>query len=95
MSANLESSQGLIHSQQVLLALTEAGLDRQVAYGIVQRHAMRAWQEKRPLLDLLRADPEVRAHLDDQALTALFDLDHHTRHVEHIFERVFGRDAAH
>jgi adenylosuccinate lyase len=95
MRANLESSQGLIQSQRVLLALTEAGLDRQAAYAIVQRHAMRAWQDKMPLLDLLRADPEVIARLDEDALASLFDLDHHVRQVDRIFERVFGPDATH
>jgi adenylosuccinate lyase len=90
MRANLELSQGLIHSQRVLLALTAAGLGRQEAYAIVQRHAMRAWQDGTPLLELLRADPEVGAHLDPEALAALFDLDHHLKHVDRIFERVFG-----
>jgi adenylosuccinate lyase len=93
MRANLESSQGLIHSQRVLLALTEAGLDRQAAYGIVQRHAMRAWQDRVPLQDLLRADPDVMAHIDEETLGALFDLDHHLKEVDHIFARVFGADA--
>jgi adenylosuccinate lyase len=90
MRANLEGSQGLIHSQRVLLALTAAGLGRQEAYAIVQRHAMRAWRDRVPLLDLLRADPEVTARLDAPALAALFDLGHHTKHVERIFARVFG-----
>ena len=90
MMTNLEMTQGLVHSQQVLLKLTEAGLARQKAYEIVQRNAMRAWQEKRPLLPLLQAEPEVTAHLDDAALTALFDLSHHTRHVNSIFARIFG-----
>ena len=93
MRANLESSQGLIHSQRVLLALTEAGLDRQAAYAIVQRHAMRAWQDRVPLQDLLRADPDVMAHIDEDALASLFDLDHHLKEVDHIFARVFGDDA--
>ena len=95
MRANLDSSQGLIHSQRVLLALTEAGLDRQAAYGIVQRHAMRAWQDRVPLLDLLRADPKVMAQIGEDALASLFDLDHHVSQVDHIFARVFGDDAAH
>jgi adenylosuccinate lyase len=94
MRANLDSSQGLIHSQRVLLALTEAGLDRQKAYEIVQRHALRAWRERTPLLDLLGADPEVAAQLDRDALAALFDLDHHIKHVDLIFARVFDGDAA-
>ncbi|MGH6912199.1 MAG: adenylosuccinate lyase [Geminicoccales bacterium] len=93
MRANLESSQGLIHSQRVLLALTEAGLDRQAAYAIVQRHAMRAWHEKLPLLDLLGADPEVAAQLERDRLAELFDLEHHIKQVDRIFERVFDQDA--
>ncbi|MCE3247584.1 MAG: adenylosuccinate lyase [Geminicoccaceae bacterium] len=90
MRANLDSSQGLIHSQRVLLALTEAGLARQGAYAIVQRHAVRAWREGVPLLDLLRADPAVIGRIDERALAALFELGHHTRHVDRIFARVFG-----
>jgi adenylosuccinate lyase len=90
MRANLDSTQGLIHSQRVLLALTEAGLARQDAYAIVQRHAMEAWRQRVPLLDLLRADPEVTVRLDEAALSALFDLASHTRHVDRIFARVFG-----
>jgi adenylosuccinate lyase len=95
MRANLESSHGLIHSQRVLLALTEAGMDRQAAYGIVQRHAMHAWQDRVPLQDLLRADPKVMAQIGEDALASLFDLEHHVSHVDHIFARVFGDDAAH
>jgi len=94
MRANLDSSRGLIHSQQVLLALTEAGLDRQAAYAIVQRHAMRAWQERRPLLDLLAGDPEVTARLGRDQLAVLFDLAQHVKQVDRIFERVFGDDGA-
>jgi len=90
MQANLELTRGLIHSQRVLLALTEAGLGRQEAYAIVQRHAMRAWRDGTPLLELLRADPAVRAHLDEAALAGLFDLGHHLKHVDQIFARVFG-----
>jgi adenylosuccinate lyase len=93
MRANLDSTQGLIHSQRVLLALTEAGLGRQEAYEIVQRHAMRAWRESVPLLALLRTDPEVTALIDEVALAALFELGYHTRHVDRIFARVFGAAA--
>ncbi|HEX6144756.1 MAG TPA: adenylosuccinate lyase [Geminicoccaceae bacterium] len=91
MRENLERTQGLIFSQRVLLALTAVGLSREDAYRIVQRHALRAWQERLPLLDLLGADDVVRAHLDPDALASLFDLGYHTRHVDLIFERVFGR----
>jgi adenylosuccinate lyase len=90
MRANLEQTRGLIHSQRVLLALTEAGLGRQEAYEIVQRHALAAWQGGGTLLDRLRTDPEVSARLSDDELGALFDLDHHRRHVDTIFRRVFG-----
>ncbi len=95
MRANLDSSQGLIHSQRVLLALTEAGLDRQEAYGIVQRHAMRAWRDRVPLERLLAADQDVRSRLDRASLAALFDLDYHVKRVDQIFARVFRDDAAH
>ncbi|MEM7026431.1 MAG: adenylosuccinate lyase, partial [Pseudomonadota bacterium] len=73
----------------------EAGLDRQEAYEIVQRHAMRAWEHKLSLFDLLRADPDVTAHLNEESLAEFFRLEHHTEHVDHLFERVFGQDAAH
>jgi adenylosuccinate lyase len=89
MMFNLNMTKGLIHSQQVLLALTEAGLGRQEAYAIVQQNAMRAWQEQVPLQDLLAADPAVSAKLDRAALRRLFDLAYHTKNVEVIFERVF------
>jgi adenylosuccinate lyase len=92
MRANLERTQGLIFSQRVLLALTAAGLGRQEAYAIVQRHALRAIEERVPVEDLLRADSEVTARLSEAELHALFDLGHHLRHVRHIFERVFGAD---
>ena len=78
MRANLELTKGLIFSERVLLKL-------------VQRHAMRAWAEGRPLLALLEADPEVTARLPAADLRALFDLGHHLRHVDLIFGRVFGR----
>jgi len=89
MMANLEMTQGLVHSQQVLLALTRTGLGRQEAYAIVQRNAMRAFEEKRPLLALLKAEPEVTTHLGEAALSKLFDLQHHTRHADTIFARIF------
>ena len=91
MRANLEATHGLVFSQQVLLALAERGLPRQRAYEIVQRHAMRAFTEERPLLELLAGDPEVTTRLPDEELARLFDLQYHTRHVDRIFARVFGR----
>jgi adenylosuccinate lyase len=90
MRANLEQTKGLIHSQRVLLALTEAGLGRQEAYAIVQRHALEAWRRGQPLLDRLRTEPEVTKRLSPEQLSGLFDLGFHTRHVDTIFSRVFG-----
>jgi len=87
MRANLDSLHGLHNSQRVLLALVEAGLARQHAYQLVQRHAMRAWSEARPLIELLRADGEITGHLDDAALAALFDDRYHSKHVDEIIER--------
>ncbi len=91
MRANLEATHGLVFSQRVLLALTESGMPRQSAYEVVQRHAMRAFAEGRPLQELLAADPEVTARLTGDRLAELFDLRYHLRHVDTIFARVFGR----
>jgi adenylosuccinate lyase len=90
MRENLEHTKGLIHSQRVLLALTEAGLGRQEAYAIVQRHALDAWRHRQPLLDRLRTEPEVTKRISPEKLSGLFDLGYHTRHVDAIFRRVFG-----
>ena len=90
MRENLERTKGLIHSQRVLLALTAAGLGRQQAYEIVQRHALDAWRRGEPLLDRLRAEPAVTSRLSPEQLSASFDLAYHTRHVDAIFRRVFG-----
>ncbi len=89
MRANLDRLGGLIHSQQVLLALTQAGMEREAAYALVQRHAMRAWEENKNFKSLLGNDYEVTEVLDRGALAELFDLDHHLRHVDTIFARVF------
>jgi adenylosuccinate lyase len=92
MRKNLDCMGGLVHSQRVLLALTQAGASREDAYALVQRNAMKVWEAdgQQSLLDLLKADPEVASHLDGQALAACFDLDHHFKHVDTIFVRVFG-----
>jgi adenylosuccinate lyase len=96
MARNMNRMGGLIHSQRVLLALTQAGMSREDAYAAVQRNAMKVWDADGALslLDLLNDDAEVRARLSSAQLEALFDLDHHLRHVDTIFERVFGRAAA-
>jgi adenylosuccinate lyase len=87
MAENLDLSQGNIYSQRVLLKLTESGLARQVAYELVQRHAMRAWKERRPLLELLAADPAVNERLGPADLKACFDPGWYVRNVEVVFRR--------
>jgi adenylosuccinate lyase len=87
MAENLEASHGNIYSQRVLLRLTESGLARQVAYERVQRHALRAWKERRPLLELLAADPVVTERLPPAELKACFDPTWYVRNVEAIFRR--------
>ena len=84
----LESSHGLVYSQRVLLGLVESGLTREDAYALVQRNAMRAWDEGRPLGELLAGDPEVTERLDAGALEALLDPAWYTRHVPEVMERV-------
>ncbi len=93
MAANLDRLHGLVHSQRVLLALTQKGLSREKAYALVQRKAMQVWQTGADFLTLLAEDPEVSAHLDKAELKALFDLDYHMKHVETIFARVFGDEG--
>ncbi len=88
MQANLDRLGGLVHSQRVLLALTQAGISREDAYRLVQRNAMPVWRGEGQFLDLLKADAEVT--LDDAALEALFDIGYHFKHVDTIFARVFG-----
>ena len=89
MRANLDALGGLVFSQQVLLALTQAGITREDAYAIVQRHAMAAWQGSGRFQDNLAGDPEVAGRIPADDLAALFDLAQHTRHVDTIFARVF------
>jgi adenylosuccinate lyase len=91
MHKNLDRLGGLVHSQRVLLALTQKGVAREDAYRLVQRNAMKAWQGDRDFLALLKADKEVRKHLSDAELTSFFDLDFHFAHVDTVFRRVFGR----
>ncbi|GMM93041.1 adenylosuccinate lyase [Qipengyuania sp. MTN3-11] len=92
MQANLDRMGGLVHSQRVLLALTQAGVSRENAYAIVQRNAMKVWESDGhlKLLDLLKQDGEVTAVLGESALEEKFDLAYHFRHVDTIFARVFG-----
>jgi len=90
MRANLDRLGGLIHSQRVLLALTSAGVPREDAYRLVQRNAMKVWQEGSDFLEELLADKDVTTALAPDVIRAQFDLGYHTKHVDDIFERVFG-----
>ena len=89
MQDNLDKLGGLVHSQRVLLALTQAGVSREDAYRLVQRNAMPVWRGEGIFLDLLKADAEVV--LDDATLESLCDLSYHFKHVDTIFNRVFGQ----
>jgi adenylosuccinate lyase len=90
MKKNLDRLGGLVHSQRVMLALTQKGLARDDAYRLVQRNAMRAWREAGDFASLLKKDGEVAKHLSEADLTRLFDMEHHLKHVETIFQRVFA-----
>jgi adenylosuccinate lyase len=90
MQKNLERLGGLVHSQRVLIALTQKGMAREEAYRLVQRNAMRVWDGEGEFLPLLESDPEVRKHLSEVELAELFDLSYHLKHVDTIFNRVFG-----
>ena len=85
MRWNLESSHGLVFSHRLLLALVDAGLARDDAYRLVQRHAMRAWEEETDFAGLVRSDPEIAGRVD---LEAVFDLDATVRHVDTVFDRL-------
>ncbi|MCX5497002.1 adenylosuccinate lyase [Kaistia dalseonensis] len=90
MQKNLDRLGGLVHSQRVLLALTQKGVSREDAYALVQRNAMRVWEEGADFLTELKADPDVTAALSEAELEEKFDLGYHTKHVDTIFRRVFG-----
>ena len=90
MQKNLDATHGLVHSQRVLLALTQAGLAREDSYRLVQKNAMRAWNGEGNLLDLLKSDPDVSKALPAAKLEAMFDLGYHLKQVDTIFKRVFG-----
>ncbi len=90
MQKNLDRLGGLVHSQRVLLALTQKGVSREDSYRLVQRNAMPVWRGEGEFLTLLKADPEVRAALSEAELEEKFDLGYHLKHVDMIFRRVFG-----
>ena len=90
MMKNMNKFRGLVHSQRVLLALTQAGASREDAYRLVQRNAMKVWEQGKDFLEELLADSEVRAFLPEADIREKFDLGYHTKHVDTIFNRVFG-----
>ncbi len=94
MQANLDSLGGLVDSQRFLLALTQAGMSREDAYRLVQKHAMAAWHARGHgggrFADLLKADPEIGRYLSAEAIDASFDTEYHLKHIDTIFRRVFG-----
>jgi adenylosuccinate lyase len=93
MQRNLDRLGGLVHSQRVLLALTQKGSPREDAYRLVQRNAMKAWQgidANGDFQKLLAADPDVRKYLSEAEIAANFDLGYHLKEVDTIFARVFG-----
>ena len=91
MERNLNQFRGLVHSQRVLLALTQAGVSREDSYRLVQRNAMKVWEQGKDFLTELKADREVTAALSDAELEEKFDLGYHLKRVDVIFERVFGK----
>ena len=93
MMKNLDRFGGLVHSQRVLLALTQAGLSREDSYRLVQKHALKIWQHGGDFLQALLGEKEVTDRLKPAQLTALFDLGYHLKHVDTIFARVFGREG--
>ena len=94
MQKNLDMLGGLVHSQRILLALTQKGASREDSYKLVQRNAMQVWEKRVSFLELLAADKDVTKYLSRKELSVLFDLGYHTKHVDTIFKRVFGKSKA-
>jgi adenylosuccinate lyase len=90
MQANMDRLGGLMHSQRVLLALTQAGVSREDAYGLVQRNAMKVWEQGADFLEELLGDKDVMAALSEDEIRDKFDMGYHTKNVDLIFKRVFG-----
>jgi adenylosuccinate lyase len=91
MAKNLDRLGGLVHSQRILIALTQKGVAREDGYRMVQRNAMKVWRDGGDFLKLLKADKDVRKHLSEAELKENFDLDYHFAQVDTIFQRVFGK----
>ncbi|NBO18136.1 MAG: adenylosuccinate lyase [Proteobacteria bacterium] len=92
MKKNMDRLGGLVHSQRVLLALTQAGISREDSYKLVQKHAMKVWEKGADFLKELTSDKEITAKLPAAKIKALFDLSYHTKHVDTVFDRVFGAE---
>src|SRR3954454_10999035 len=92
MRKNLDRLGGLVHSQRVLIALTQKGVAREDAYRLVQRNAMKVWNGEGDFLSFLKADPDVRAKLSDKEIETNFDLGYHFKHVDTVFKRVFEEE---
>jgi adenylosuccinate lyase len=90
MQKNLDRLGGLVHSQRVLIALTQRGASREDSYKMVQRNAMPVWRGEGDFRTLLKADADVRKYLSDAEIAEKFDLGYHLKHVDTIFKRVFG-----
>jgi adenylosuccinate lyase len=90
MKANLEKGGGIVHSQRVMLALTQAGVSREDAYRLVQRNAMTAWQGGGDFLRLLKADAEVTKAMSEAQIEACFDLAYHTKAIQTLFQRALN-----
>ncbi len=90
MLANMNKFRGLVMSQRVLLALTQAGVSREDSYKLVQRNAMKVWEEGKDFKTELLADADVLKALSTREIEEKFDLGYHTKHVDTIFKRVFG-----
>ena len=90
MIANMNKFRGLVHSQRVLLALTQKGVSREGSYALVQRNAMKVWEQGADFMEELKSDAEVTAVMSIAEIEEKFDLEYHTKHVDTIFQRVFG-----
>jgi len=93
MLKNLNRMQGLVFSQKILLDLTQCGVSREDSYRMVQRNAMKVWEEGKDFLAELLADPDVVGALGEEKIREAFDLNYHLKHVDTIFKRVFGESA--
>ena len=90
MEKNLNKFRGLIYSQRILLALTQAGVSREDAYRLVQRNAMKVWQQEADFKTELLNDPEIRQYLFAENIEDKFDVSYHTKHVDTLFQRIFS-----